>query len=216
MSWRFRSDLAGGGAMADIGYHIIDAARFLVGEVEDVAAVTARFVNERSAEGSEVTRGDEAGTATRHMAQVDVEDAGAAVVRFAGGQYGVLDASRVATGRLGFVTLEVYGSAGSAYWNMESIDDFNVCLADDPEVFGFRRVRVSTVHPGAKELLVAAAQGTGVGLLGQIAALWAEGIGAIAEGRRPSPNFEDGVRANAVLEALYLSAATGRRVPVEA
>ena len=37
--WRFRRDLAGGGIAIDTGYHLVDCARFLVGEIETVQAI---------------------------------------------------------------------------------------------------------------------------------------------------------------------------------
>jgi predicted dehydrogenase len=36
--WRFRRDLAGGGIAIDTGYHLVDCARFIVGEIETVQA----------------------------------------------------------------------------------------------------------------------------------------------------------------------------------
>ena len=41
--WRFDKDAAGSGALGDLGAHVIDLARYLVGEIETVAALTATF-----------------------------------------------------------------------------------------------------------------------------------------------------------------------------
>ena len=41
--WRFDKALAGSGALGDLGAHVIDLARYLVGEIESVAATTATF-----------------------------------------------------------------------------------------------------------------------------------------------------------------------------
>src|SRR5438309_5811186 len=41
--WRFEKELAGSGALGDLGTHVIDLARYLVGEIAAVAGVTASF-----------------------------------------------------------------------------------------------------------------------------------------------------------------------------
>ncbi len=215
--WRFRKDLAGGGIAIDTGYHLVDCARFLIGEIDSVQGLSATFIGERrlpSADavgnrGAGSTQGSEAATGT-----VDVEDAAAALVTFAGGGYGVLETSRVATGRRVSLRLEVFGSRGSADWDLERPDEFQVCLPSDAGTFGFRRVLVNPTHPGAAELLIAGTDGTSIGWLGFECAMWAEFLTAIAEGRPGHADFRDGVRDNAVIDALYASALTGARTPV--
>jgi predicted dehydrogenase len=75
-------------------------------------------------------------------------------------------------------------------------------------------VLVNPTHPGASELLVGGTDGTSIGWLGQECAMWAEFLGAIAEGRPAHADFVDGVRANAVIDALYAAAASGSRTAV--
>ena len=89
------------------------------------------------------------------MAAVELEDAAAALVTFGSGAYGVLETSRVAIGKRISLQIEVYGSRGSADWDLERPDEFRVCLPGDPFTFGFRRVLVNAEHPGAAELLMA-------------------------------------------------------------
>ena len=43
MIWRLDKDVAGSGALGDLGAHIIDLGRFLVGEVDSVSAALAAF-----------------------------------------------------------------------------------------------------------------------------------------------------------------------------
>ena len=214
--WRFRKALAGGGIAIDTGYHLVDCARFLVGEIETVQALSATFIKERSLPGADAVgnRGGAAGAGGRETGPVDVEDAAAALVTFAGGAYGVLETSRVAIGRRVSLQIEVYGSRGSADWDLERPDEFRVCLPGDQFTFGYRRVLVNPGHPGATELLIAGTDGTSIGWLGQECAMWAEFLGAIADGRPASADFSDGVRDSAVIDALYASAASGARMPV--
>jgi predicted dehydrogenase len=215
--WRFQRALAGGGIAIDTGYHVVDCARFLVGEIDTVQAVTAIVIPERPlpAAGAIGNRG--AGTDSgglRERGTVDVEDAAAALVTFAGGAYGVLETSRVTIGKRVALEIDVFGSRGSASWNLEQPDEYRLCLPDEPTAFGYRRVLVSPAHPGAAQLLVAGTDGTGIGWLGQECAMWAEFLTAIAEGRQAHADFEDGVRINAVIDAVYAAARTGTRTAV--
>jgi predicted dehydrogenase len=215
--WRFRKGLAGGGIAIDTGYHLVDCARFLVGEIETVQAVSATFISERPLPAADAigNRGAvAAGPTGRTTGPVDVEDAAAALVTFAGGAYGVLETSRVAVGRRVSLQIEVHGSLGSAEWDFERPDEFRVCLPGDQATFGYRRVLVNPTHPGATELLIGGTDGTSIGWLGQECAMWAAFLEAIATGRQAHADFGDGVAANAVIDALYAAAASGTRTSV--
>ena len=93
LTWRFDAARAGSGAVADLGSHIIDLARYLVGEPAAVCATTMTHV------------------ATRDGKPVDVDDAFAATVEFASGAIGTLEASRVAGRRSNVCAFEVDGTA---------------------------------------------------------------------------------------------------------
>ena len=215
--WRFQKSLAGGGIAIDTGYHVVDCARYLVGEIEAVQSLTSTFVAERPLPGADAI-GNRGGGEDRSRdsarGPVDVEDAAAALVTFAGGAYGVFETSRVAIGKRISLRIEVFGSLGSAGWDLERPDEFRVCLPGEPATFGYRRVLVNPTHPGAAELLIGGTDGTSIGWLGQECAMWAEFLAAIAEGRRAHADFEDGVRANAVIDAIYAAALSGTRTAV--
>ena len=214
--WRFNKRLAGGGIAIDTGYHLVDLARFLVGEIDSVLALSEIFIAERPLPGADAVgnRGAGAvGASAREMGRVDAEDAAAALLTFAGGAYGVLETSRVAIGKRVSLQIEVYGSKGSADWDLERPDEFHVSLADDP-AGGVRRVLTSPGYSGATQLLVAGPDGPSLGWLGQQCAMWAEFLSAIAEGRAGSADFTDGVRDSAVIDALYAAAASGSRTAV--
>ena len=215
--WRFRRALAGGGIAIDTGYHLVDLARFLVGEIDAVQALSATFISERPLPGADAVGnrgGEPAAAGRRETGLVDVEDAAAALLTFGSGAYGVLETSRVAIGKRLSLQIEVYGERGSVDWDLERPDEFRVCLPGDPFTFGFRRVLVNPGHPGAAELLIGGTDGTSIGWLGQETAMWAEFLGAIAEGRPGTADFSDGVRDSAVIDALYASAASGARTRV--
>ena len=216
--WRFQKALAGGGIAIDTGYHLADTARYLVGEIETVQGLTAIAYPERPLPGADAigNRGGASGDSVGAVAMgaVDVEDAAAAIITFENGAYGVLETSRVTRGRRVAMEVEVSGTVGSAMWELERGNEFQVCLPSDETTLGYRRVLVNAQHPGAAELLVGGADGTSVGWIGQVCAMWAEFLTAISEGRGAHADFEDGVRDSAVIDALYASAATGVRTPV--
>ena len=215
--WRFRRSLAGGGIAIDTGYHLVDCARFLVGEIDAVQGIASTFIAERPLPSGDAigNRGNgEARAAGDSVGPVDVEDAAAALVSFASGAYGVLETSRVAVGKRVSLQVEIFGSQGSAGWDLERPDEFRVCLPGDPSTFGYRRVLVNPTHPGASELLIGGTDGTSIGWLGQECAMWAEFLSAIADGRPTHADFVDGVVANAVIDALYAAATSGIRTPV--
>jgi len=214
--WRFQRSLAGGGIAIDTGYHVVDCARFLVGEIDAVQALTSTVISERPLPGADAVgnRGGADRSGDQARGPVDVEDAAAALVTFSSGAYGVLETSRVAIGKRIALRIEVFGSTGSAGWDLEHPDEFRVCLPGDQSTFGYRRVLVNATHPGAMELLIGGTDGTSIGWLGQECVMWAEFLSAIAERRPTHADFEDGVRANAVIDAIYAAARGGTRTSV--
>nr|MBA3950344.1 Gfo/Idh/MocA family oxidoreductase [Rubrobacter sp.] len=86
--WRLKKELAGSGALGDLGAHSVDLAHFLVGGISEVAGMTETFVKERPLEGS----GGETG-------EVTVDDAAAFLARFENGAMGTFEATRFAAGR---------------------------------------------------------------------------------------------------------------------
>lgn len=137
MIWRLDKQTAGSGALGDLGSHIIDLARFLVGEMKSVSALTKTFIPERPNPG---------GT----MGKVEVDDAFAAVVEFDNGAIGTLEASRFAAGRKNYNCLEVNGEKGSIRFDLERMSELEVFWIDDQpkETQGFHKVIVTEgYHP---------------------------------------------------------------------
>ncbi|MCL2429977.1 MAG: Gfo/Idh/MocA family oxidoreductase [Alphaproteobacteria bacterium] len=110
MTWRFDREQAGSGALGDLGTHIIDLARHLVGEIAAVAGITHTFVSDRAGH------------------RVDVDDAFEATVEFENGPIGTLEASRVCPGRANHLALEINGSKGSIAFNLERLNELQVAL----------------------------------------------------------------------------------------
>ena len=135
--WRFDREIAGSGVVGDIGAHIVDLARFLIGEIESVTATTSTFIKERwGAECSE-------------RRKVNIDDGFAAVVQFDNGVIGVFEASWVCAGHKNYLAFEVSGEKGSIAFNLEDLNVLNVYqISDEKGMQGFRRVLVTEKeHP---------------------------------------------------------------------
>lgn len=141
--WRLRKEYAGSGPLGDLGSHIIDLARFLIGEPKCVMAITKTFIEERPLPENPNKKG-----------KVTVEDAFAAVVEFENGAIGTLEASRYATGRKNFNNFEINGEKGSIEFNLERPNELYVYLQDEEikEIRGWRTVLVTDreLHPYMK------------------------------------------------------------------
>ena len=136
--WRLDKEAAGSGAIGDLGAHIIDLARFLVGEITSLSAMTRTFIEERPLP-------DGSGTG-----KVDVDDAFVTAVEFENGAIGTLECSRFAGGRKNYEVLEINAEKGSIHFNLERLNELQVFWVDEEpkETQGFHNVLVTEdYHP---------------------------------------------------------------------
>jgi predicted dehydrogenase len=184
-AWRFHKDAAGSGALGDLGAHVIDLARYLVGEIATVSASAATFMEGR-----------------------EVDDAFESVVEFDNRALGTIEASRFAAGRKNAFSWEINGTKGSLAFDLERLNElqhsegtkgFRTILVTEPEhpfwewwwppghIIGWEHTFVHEIH----HLLAAIA-----------------GDGEVAP---HGATFEDGYRAAEVCDAILRSAASGKR-----
>src|SRR6186997_784278 len=183
-SWRFDKEAAGSGALADLGAHIADLGRYLIGEPTAVSAVVRTFI-----EGHEV------------------DDSFAATVEFENGVVGTLEASRLATGRINQNTFEINGSRGSVVFDVERLNELQVARGR-----WFERVLVT--EPGHPFMGFWWPPGHIVGwgdtFTHEVHLL----LAAIADEGSVAPRgatFEDGYRCAEVCDAIVRSSESGRR-----
>ncbi|MDO5083583.1 MAG: Gfo/Idh/MocA family oxidoreductase [Arachnia propionica] len=213
LSWRFQKSIAGSGTLGDIATHVIDMARYLVGEIASVNAMMTTWIPDRPVQsgGADLlgTSKDSGGP----RAEVDVDDEVITMLRFADGAIGSLEATRNAYGRNNFITFEIHGTEGSIHFNYERRDELQVCFAaDDPDRRGFRTVYTGPAHPCGDALWPIPALGIGYGETKIIEAH--DFFKAIAEGGSVSPNFADGYQIALIDDAIVESAASGSWVEV--
>jgi predicted dehydrogenase len=187
--WRFQKDVAGSGALGDLGAHVIDLARYLVGELEAVTAMTQTFVQGR-----------------------DVDDAVEATVRFAGGAVGTIEASRFCPGRKNHFTWEINGSKGSLAFDLERLNE----LQHSEGNAGFRTVLVSEAdHPFWEHWWP---QGHMIGWEHSFVHELHHLLTAIRDDGDVAPHgatLEDGYRAAEICDAMLRSAGSGARETIE-
>jgi predicted dehydrogenase len=186
--WRFQKDLAGSGSLGDLGAHVIDLARYLVGEVSEVAAITQTFIPDR-----------------------DVDDAVESVVRFENGAVGTIEASRFCPGRKNAFTWEINGSKGSLRFDLERLNELQYSEGNE----GFRTVLVSEAdHPFWEHWWP---QGHMIGWEHSFVHEIHHLLTAIRDDTDVAPHgatLEDGYRAAEICDAMLRSAEQGGREAV--
>jgi predicted dehydrogenase len=206
LAWRMRRELAGSGAIGDIGAHVIDLAQFLTGErLSALSARTRTFVTERPLRaGMSDAPGGRGALGT---GEVTVDDAfvlhgevGPALATF--------EATRMATGRRNSLRLELNGAAGSLAFDFETMNELSFFDATAPRsTNGFRRI-IAT-EPDHPYMSAWWPPGHGLGYDHTFTNEIADFVRAIVEGTDPEPSLLEGLRVQRVLAALESSATSG-------
>jgi predicted dehydrogenase len=131
-NWRCEPEQAGG-ALADIGSHIIAMARYLVGEIAEVSGrLHTAHPMRRDASGTE--------------RPVRIDDQMDAIVRFAGGATGTLSASWIASGRKMGLGFEISGTRGSIAFTQERFNELQLYRAGQGINNGFTTIMAGPGH----------------------------------------------------------------------
>jgi predicted dehydrogenase len=201
--WRHDRKEAGSGAHGDMNAHLVDLARYLVGEIEAVSGDQEIFVKERPlAEGK--------GTGT-----VTADDATYFLARFRDGALGAFLATRMATGRKNYLRLEIFGSEGSLAFNLERLNELEFYSAkDEGTEQGFRTILVTE----SSQPYVSAWWPPGhiIGWEHTFIHEVSDLLTAIDKGEAVYPDFYDGLRCQQVLDAVSQSTLEGRWLDVPA
>lgn len=214
LSWRFQKDICGSGALGDIGTHVVDMLRFLVGEFDSVNAHTATYISSRPVQsGLADNLGTVKGSDDLPRKPVDVDDQCCFMVQCKNGAFGTIEATRNAWGRNNYITFEIHGTEGSLFFNYERRDELQVCFAKDgDDRRGFRTVYTGPAHPYGNGLWPIPALGIGYTETKIIETY--DFIKAITEGEQPSPNFRDGYAIELISDAILRSARTHQWIKI--
>jgi predicted dehydrogenase len=186
---------ASSGAVTDYA-HIVDFLRYLGCEAEAVQASAAKLTDEGP----------------------DVEDAYVAAIDLRGGGLASLEASRVARGWKGHQRVEVNGTDGSLWWDMEDLNRLHVFYAADEKrgTGGFRDILVTQPEHPFNDLWWP--PGHPLGWEHSFMHQWRDFLSAIIDERPISgeqATFEDGYEAAVLCDAIVISAREQRRVLLE-
>jgi predicted dehydrogenase len=206
--WRLQSHVAGSGALGDIFSHIVDLARYLVGEFKEVCATMETFVKERP-----VGRDRRSRRRTKATARVDVDDAVTMIGRFKNGALANLEATRFAPGRKNSITLEINGSRGSLFFDLEEMNQLRFYNAADPQDRqGFRDILVT--EPSHPYIANWWPPGHVIGYEHTFVHTIVDFVRAVLEGKSAHPTFADGLQTQRMLSAVSRSAKIGKYVRV--
>jgi predicted dehydrogenase len=200
MRWQYDRNLAGSGALGNLGSHAIHMIEWWLGPIRKVCARLRTAVKERIAAGE--------GRVT-----IQVDDTCAVIAELADGIPVVFDISSVALVPRISMEISVHGSEGSLLFQ----DDWGRVDAFTGRILAMRRndqvptcVQIPTRLTG--EFLDAPDYVTPVRSC--FTRMTAEFIQAIRENRQAEPNFHDGLRVQEVIDAILKSAREDCWVPL--
>jgi predicted dehydrogenase len=193
VTWRLRKAVSGGGSGTDIGSHVIDMGRHLVGEIAGVFARSRTHFTRRPLAGR-----------PGETVPVEVDELTDMLVEFESGVSGTLQTSWLAGGHKMDIGFAVHGTRGSVEYTSERPTEIRLYKTSDPAPeSGFRVIPIGPVHPGGELFWPVAGMAISFGE-GFVIAL-RDLLASIAEGRPAAPSFLDGLRAAEVVAAAQAS-----------
>jgi predicted dehydrogenase len=209
LSWRFTRSHGGSGVLGDLASHAVDLARHLLGDIEALVADTTTVIPARP---TVVGAASHFSRADGPPGPVENPDHVHALLRFAGGARGVLEASRVAVGEQNTYGFEVHGTTGALAWDFRRMGELSVSTGEDYQSQSYRTVFAAPGHGdfGAFQ------PGAGIAMSYDDTKV-IEAVGflrSIADGTPYGPALDDAVAAATVVDAMLDSARTGAWVSV--
>jgi predicted dehydrogenase len=199
--YTFRHDPAGGGALADLGSHALATAEFLCGPITSAMGDCVTVIGARP-DGRGGVR------------KVEVDDIGRALLRFANGATGSIEANWIATGRKMQHDFEIYGTKGALTFSQEHFNVLHFFSTSDAKGRqGFRRIEAAPDHAPYGLFCVAAGHQLG---FNDLKAIEVAGYVEAIAGKRPEPfNFRAGLRIQALVETIQASSRSQTWLPLQ-
>jgi levoglucosan dehydrogenase len=204
LSWRLSKEVAGGGALFDLGSHVLDLIYYLLGEFGAVQATADTLIKERPiAPGS------------KEKGPVDVDDIVLMQARMADNTLGSVEISRMGTGATNDLKIEIFGERGALRFSAEEpswLEVFDVRDPDQPTggLSGFRKVQTVGRFEGHKAPDWSMAPG--------FATTFVESqykfLQAVSDNVQPAPTFRDALHIQQVMQAIMLASEQRRWVSI--
>ena len=149
LDWRFVKEYAGCGVIGDLGVHLIDMVRYLVGDFKSVYASTEIVVKQRQKLDSD------------EYANVETEDLASFVAKLEGNVHANFLISRCAIGNNNTIKFEIYGTEGVLRFNLNDPTELTVCIGEvDRETDSLHTVKVpAKYNAGQEDTFIRAALG---------------------------------------------------------
>lgn len=200
MSWRIDKKQGGAGALFDLGSHVLDLVRYLLGECREVFATTQTFIKRRP-----ISKGSD------ELVDVEVDDLALIQMKMENGALGIVEASRIATGTNDDLRLEFHGAQGSIRFDLmepEWLYVYDNRLESDP-IGGMRGyTRIETVHRYPQPAVFPGAKCTLGWTRFHIACMY-NFLSNLASGKESQPTLYDGFKVQEIMEAALISAENG-------
>jgi len=194
LSWKLRRVQSGGGALVDLGSHIIDLARYLLGEFAKVEATTRTYVTERPVSAT-----------TSERKPVDVDDAAWLQAKMQSGAQGTLFTTRFATGAADDLNVQIYGERGAVKFSLEDANVLNYFDAQSkPATQGWTRIHTGAQYQGAAVPPPRSILGWNRTHTENIYQF----LRALTQEKPFTPDVTDGLRVQKIIDDAYQSAAT--------
>lgn len=205
MSWRLNIDQGGAGALFDLGSHVLDLVRYLLGDCKEIFATTQTFIKDRP-----ISKG------SSKRVDVKVDDLAIMFMKMKNGALGTVEASRIATGANDDLKVEIHGKEGAIKFDLMEANWLNVYdnrTVGEPigGMRGFTRIETVQRYPAP-----AAFPGPKF-MVGwerfHIASMFSFLVNVV--NRKPEPpTFYDGFKVQEIMESALTSAKNGHWVGV--
>jgi predicted dehydrogenase len=206
LTWRLKKELAGSGALGDIGAHAIDLAQFITGHrLASVSGILDTIVKDRPLL---ATSQGLSGTASSERGAVTVDDVALFTGRFDNGVLGSFEATRFSTGRKNALRIEIVGSLGALAFDLEELNALQFYDATAPAgQQGFTKILVT--EPQHPYLEAWWPTGHLLGYEHGFSHQISDFVTSVVDGRQPLPSFADGLQVQRVLAAVEASSEHG-------
>lgn len=204
LSWRLSREVAGGGALFDLGSHVLDLIYYLLGEFDSIQATAETLIKERPLKPGSKEKG-----------LVDVDDMVLMQARLANNTLGSIEISRMGTGITNGMKIEIFGERGAIRFNTEEpswLEVFDVRDIDQPTggMSGFRKVQAVGRFEGHK----APDWTMTPGFVATFVESQYKFLKAVSDDLQPAPSFKDALHIQQVMQAAMLSSEQQRWVSI--
>ncbi len=201
-SWRCSRNMAGTGALGDLGAHLLCLMISIMGSPKELVAELSTVIPSRRTGGS---------AETSH--EVENDDVAHAMLKFDDGATASFTTSRVSWGRKNKLAFDIYGEKGSIHFDQERMNEILLFEKDaEEENNGYRTILTGAFHPPYGRFIPSAGHQIGFNDLKTIEiAMFAE---SIAEQKPLFPTFGDGIIIEKCIAAMVASAARRSWEPI--